>query len=124
MALNDEREAKRDLPAAYRSPFRALGDDLRAVLATIRLGGQQLWRRNRQGDLPLPSFWPSRLGALFWPLLLAMALVCLTVLPIGWRRLGPHRAASPPSRPTASQPATHPASQPVSQPVSQHSRHR
>jgi hypothetical protein len=82
MGLNDEPGPQRDLPAAYKSPFRALGEDLRAVLATLKLRCRELWRRNREGDLPIPRFWPARLGPLFWPVVLALALATLTALPI------------------------------------------
>jgi hypothetical protein len=106
MGLNDESGPQRDLPAAYRSPFLALGEDLRAVLATLKLRGRELWRRNREGDLPLPRFWPQRLGPLFWPLLLALALVTVPALSIGISLLGAPRPATPsPSLPSPSQPS-------------------
>jgi hypothetical protein len=106
MGLNDESGPQRDLPAAYRSPFLALGEDLRAVLATLKLRGRELWRRNREGDLPLPRFWPQRLGPLFWPLLLALALVTVPALSIGISLLGAHRPATPsPSQPSPSLPS-------------------
>lgn len=62
------------LPAPYRSPWRLLGQDLRAVLADLGLSLRRLLRLNRQGELPLPPFWPRQLAPLFWPLLLALAL--------------------------------------------------
>ena len=71
-----------DLPAPYQDPFQALGRDLRAVLATLMLLGQELWRRNRQGSLWRPGFWPGVLAPLFWPLLLALALGTLIALPL------------------------------------------
>lgn len=71
-----------DLPAPYQDPFQALGRDLRAVLATLTLLGQELWRRNRQGSLWRPGFWPGMLAPLFWPLLLALALGALIALPL------------------------------------------
>ncbi|MGB5133638.1 MAG: hypothetical protein WBN89_00525 [Prochlorococcaceae cyanobacterium] len=43
------------------------------MLASLRLRVWELSRRNRQGDLPVPAFWPRRLGPWFWPLLLALA---------------------------------------------------
>lgn len=80
----------RDLPAAYRSPWLALADDLLAVAASLGLAWRRLWRRNRQGDLPLPPFWPRSLAALFWPLLLALPLALAALL---WLR--PARLAAP-----------------------------
>jgi hypothetical protein len=63
-----------DLPAPYEDPWRRLVSDLRAVLATLRLRLWELGRRNRQGDLWRPSFWPEQAAAWFWPLLLALLL--------------------------------------------------
>ena len=88
-----------ELPAPYQDPFAALGQDLRAVLATLRLRLQELWRRNRQGDLSVPGFWPQDLAPLFWPLLLALGLAALLALPIGVGRVLPER-----SEPAAEQP--------------------
>jgi hypothetical protein len=106
MGLNDEPGPQRDLPAAYRSPFKALGEDLRAVLATLKLRGRELWRRNREGDLPLPRFWPEKLGPLFWPLLLALALATVPALSIGIRLLEAHRPVThPPGLPSQSLPS-------------------
>ncbi|EDY38845.1 conserved hypothetical protein [Cyanobium sp. PCC 7001] len=56
------------------SPWKLLGRDLRAAAASTRLRLWELWRRNRQGDLPRPSFWPPPLAGLFWPLVLALGL--------------------------------------------------
>jgi len=64
----------RDLPAEYQSPWIALRLDLQAVAASLVLSSREFWRRNRQGDLPRPGFWPAAVASLFWPLLLAMAL--------------------------------------------------
>ena len=66
-----------DLPAPYRSPWKALGHNLRAVSADLRLRCRELWRRNREGDLSVPGFWPESLAALFWPALLAFSLAVL-----------------------------------------------
>ena len=84
-----------DLPAPYQDPFEALGQDIRAVVATLRLRVQELWRRNRQGDLSVPGFWPQDLAPLFWPMALALALACLIVLPVGLPRLLPEREPKP-----------------------------
>ena len=65
------------LPAPYNSPWKALGQDLRAVSADLRLRSQELWRRNREGDLSVPPFWPESFAALFWPVLLGFGLAVL-----------------------------------------------
>ena len=64
-----------NLPAPYVSPWRELGRNLRAALADLRLRLLELWRRNREGDLPRPGAWPQDLAPLFWPLLLLLAFV-------------------------------------------------
>ncbi|MFO7630013.1 MAG: hypothetical protein R6W06_10975 [Prochlorococcaceae cyanobacterium] len=90
------------LPAPYRSPWRLLGQDLRAVLADLGLRLRRLLRLNRQGDLPLPPFWPRQLAALFWPLLLATALavvVALGVVVAAW--LGQRQPQALPPSPAA-----------------------
>ena len=86
-----------DLPAPYASPWGQLGGALRAVLASLRLKLRELWRRNREGDLSVPGFWPQGLAPLFWPLLLA-ALLVLTLALAGkaWGGLS-NRAPSPPA---------------------------
>ena len=66
-----------NLPAPYKSPWKALGHNLRAVSADLRLRCRELWRRNREGDLSVPGFWPESLAALFWPALLAFSLAVL-----------------------------------------------
>ena len=73
-----------NLPAPYVSPWREFGRNLRALAADVRLRLQELWRRNRDGDLPVPAFWPKDLSPYFWPLL----LLFLLLLPLaGWRLL-------------------------------------
>ena len=69
-----------NLPAPYVSPWRELGRNLRAALADLRLRLQRLWRRNREGDLPVPDAWPQDLAPWFWPLLLALSLVLIAAL--------------------------------------------
>ncbi len=69
-----------DLPAPYASPWGQLGDAARAVLASLRLKLHELWRRNREGDLSVPGFWPQGLAPLFWPLLLAALLALALAL--------------------------------------------
>ena len=68
------------LPAPYQSPWEALRQDLPAAAADLRLRLQELWRRNREGDLSTPGFWPQDLAPLFWPVVL---LVLLLVLSLG-----------------------------------------
>ncbi|MFN5162403.1 MAG: hypothetical protein ACK5IA_11080 [Cyanobacteriota bacterium] len=88
-----------DLPAPYEAPARLLARDLQAVLASGRLKLQELWRRNREGDLPAPRFWPPSLRALFWPLVGVAALALVTALaPFAWRAL----PSTPPAAPGSS----------------------
>ncbi|KZR92814.1 hypothetical protein MITS9509_01264 [Synechococcus sp. MIT S9509] len=69
----------RSLPAPYQSPWQALRQDLPAAAADLRLRFQELWRRNREGDLSTPGFWPQDLAPLFWPVLLAVGLLVLAL---------------------------------------------
>lgn len=69
-----------DLPAPYASPWGRLGQALRVVLASLRLKLRELWRRNGEGDLSVPGFWPQGLAPLFWPLLLAILLAMMVAL--------------------------------------------
>ena len=75
------------LPVPYENPWGLLARDGRAVAASLRLQARELWRRNRQGDLRRPSFWPKDLAPLFWPLALALALGLLTFLVVGGAKL-------------------------------------
>ncbi len=103
MARGEPPRPGSQLPAPYRNPWSALAEALRAVLADQRLALQRLWRRNREGDLSVPGFWPRDLAPLFWPLLLALALAL--VLGLGSRLLGALRplqtAQAPPPAGTA-----------------------
>ena len=63
-----------NLPAPYTSPWREFGRNLRAVLADLGLRIRELSRRNREGDLSVPAFWPPAWAPFFWPLLLALVL--------------------------------------------------
>lgn len=107
-----EQEPSRDLPAPYRSPWGALLEDLRAVLASLRLELWQLWRRNRQGLLPLPAVWPKGLAAWFWPGLL---LVTLAALLSALLLLG--RNLHPGDRAGRASPSASPKESPVPSPV-------
>jgi hypothetical protein len=72
-----EQPAQRDLPATYRNPWSTLGENLEAVAADSRLRLQELVRRNGQGTLWRPGWWPVDLAPLFWPLVLALSLELL-----------------------------------------------
>ena len=85
------------LPAPYNSPWKALGQDLRAVIADLRLRSQELWRRNREGDLSVPAFWPEPFAALFWPVLLGFGLAVLILGGIQLRQA--LQGQSPPAAP-------------------------
>ena len=63
-----------NLPAPYVSPWKDLARNLRALRADLGLRMRELWRRNREGDLSVPAFWPVGLTPLFWPVLLAIVL--------------------------------------------------
>ena len=86
-----------DLPAPYNSPWKALGQDLKAVSADLRLRVQEIWRRNREGDLSVPAFWPEQWAALFWPVLLGFSLAVLILGGIQLRQA--FQDQSPPAPP-------------------------
>lgn len=88
------------LPAPYRNPWRNLADDLRAVVADLRLRLQELWRRNGHGTLWRPAWWPGDLAPLFWPLLLVLALSLLGAASVG-AVVALRRGITPPAEPTA-----------------------
>ena len=90
-------DTQSDLPAPYNSPWKALGQDLKAVSADLRLRCQEIWRRNREGDLSVPAFWPEPWAALFWPALLGFSLVVLILGGIQLRQA--LQGQSPPERP-------------------------
>lgn len=83
-----------DLPAPYASPWGRLAQALLAVLASLRLKLRELWRRNGEGDLSVPGFWPQGLAPVFWPLLLAALLALLLAL-AGQARRGLNLRAAP-----------------------------
>ena len=60
-------EPSGNLPAPYVSPWQEFGRNLQAMAADLRLRGQELWRRNREGELSVPGFWPRDLAPSFWP---------------------------------------------------------
>ena len=51
------------------------------MAADLRLRLQEIWRRNREGDLSVPGFWPQGLAPWFWPLILVLLLGLVVVLP-------------------------------------------
>ena len=63
-----------NLPAPYVSPWKDLARNVQALWADLGLRVRELWRRNREGDLSVPAFWPVELTPLFWPVLLAIVL--------------------------------------------------
>ncbi len=103
-----------DLPAPYASPWGQLGGALRAVQASLRLKLRELWRRNGEGDLSVPGFWPQALAPLFWPLLLA-ALVALTLALAGlaWRGLSQGTVRAPGGEPASPELAPAPLEAPA-----------
>ena len=71
------------LPVPWSSPWKQLREDLArdlpAVGSASLLRLRELWRRNREGDLSVPAFWPQALSAWFWPLLLVLAISVLSL---------------------------------------------
>jgi hypothetical protein len=92
------------LPAPYANPWSSLAQDLRAVSADVRLRLQELWRRNREGDLSTPGIWPRDLAPLFWPLVLVLPVLLLAAGVMQWQRLHPE----PPPPPQVEQLTTTP----------------
>lgn len=79
-------------------------------------------RRNGEGSLWRPRWWPADLAPLFWPLLLALALAALVALGVGLARLRPALpvAVAPVPEPVAvapPQPELQPAPQPELEPA-------
>lgn len=73
----DDPAGGSNLPAPYRNPWSSLAEVLSAVAADSRLRLRELWRRNGEGDLRRPGWWPRDLAPLFWPLLLSAVLALL-----------------------------------------------
>jgi len=106
-----------NLPAPYVSPWKEFARNLRALWADVGLRGRELWRRNREGDLSVPAFWPRDLVPLFWPALLSFAVVLLAVAAVrlaGLAAPSPQPAAgtAPTATPSAGNP---PAGSPPAQ---------
>ena len=59
------------LPVPWSSPWKQLRQDLARDLPAVGSASvlrlRELWRRNREGDLSVPGFWPQALSAWFWP---------------------------------------------------------
>ena len=55
-------EPSGNLPAPYVSPWQEFGRNLQAMAADVRLRGQELLRRNLEGELSVPGFWPRDLA--------------------------------------------------------------
>ncbi len=83
------------LPVPYRNPWLSLRHDLHAVSADLLLRLRLLWRRNRDGDLSIPAFWPRALAPLFWPLLLSLVLGLFGSL--AWPMITRYMASTPPA---------------------------
>lgn len=88
------------LPAPYAPPWTRLGEDAVAMASWAWLKLRELWRRNGEGSLPLPSFWPRRSARLFWPIAIATVLLAagllFTVGLVGGGRSGSRPELSPP----------------------------
>ena len=87
-----------NLPAPYVSPWREFARNLRSMAADLRLRLQEVWRRNREGDLSVPGFWPQGLAPWFRPLLLVLLLGLVLLLPGRFTR---SLAGNPPPDPRA-----------------------
>ena len=73
------------------------------MVADTGLRLRESLRRNGEGSLWRPRWWPVDLAPLFWPLVLALALAALMALGVWLPRLRP--AATPPAPPSAVAPA-------------------
>jgi hypothetical protein len=98
-------------PAPYEEPWGRLAVDLRAVLASTGLKLRELSRRNREGVLSVPGFWPTSLASLFWPLLLVLGMAAVLAIVLGLARGLAAPSVTPPS------PVPVPATRTVAPPV-------
>ena len=86
MQVGSESEPRHEpgnLPAPYVSPWSEFARNLRALLADLQLRAQELWRRNREGDLSVPGIWPRNLASIFWPFVVVL-LVAVPVAGLRW----------------------------------------
>ena len=122
----DDPAGGSNLPAPYRNPWGSLAEALAAVAADSRLRLRELWRRNGEGDLRCPGWWPRDLAPLFWPLLLAAGLALVVaafglVLPkISAPSSAPSVAEAPPAASPVDrlpEPAVEPLAEPLPEPV-------
>ena len=71
---SEPRQEPGNLPAPYVSPWLEFARNLQALLADLQLRAQELWRRNGEGDLSVPGFWPRNLASIFWPVVLVLVV--------------------------------------------------
>ena len=93
------------------------------MVADTGLRLRESLRRNGEGSLWRPRWWPVDLAPLFWPLLLALALAALMALGVWLPRLRPATtepttpAAEPPAASVLPEPAPQPAPEPALEPA-------
>ena len=80
---SDSRQEPGNLPAPYVSPWLEFARNLQALFADLQLRAQELWRRNGEGDLSVPGFWPRNLASTFWPVVLVL-VVALPLAGLRW----------------------------------------
>ena len=80
---SDPRQEPGNLPAPYVSPWLEFSRNLQALFADLQLRAQELWRRNGEGDLSVPGFWPRNLASTFWPVVLVL-VVALPLAGLRW----------------------------------------
>ena len=80
---SDPRQEPGNLPAPYVSPWLEFSRNLQAVFADLQLRAHELWRRNGEGDLSVPGFWPRKLASIFWPVVLLL-VVALPLAGLRW----------------------------------------
>ena len=106
-------EISGNLPAPYVSPWQEFGRNLWAIVADVRLRVQELWRRNREGELSVPGFWPRDLSPSFWPLM----LVLLLLLPVAGLRWWQDHARPDPRPEPVEMRRSSPLERPVPEPI-------
>ena len=80
---SDPRQEPGNLPAPYVSPWLEFARNLQALFADLQLRAQELWRRNGEGDLSVPGFWPRNLASIFWPVVLVL-VVAVPLASLRW----------------------------------------